>query len=413
MRSRLAHFLREAIEDRRGGVAVMFAFALLPLLGFAGLAVDYATLTRQRSAIQSAADTGALAAARELHLAQIGSSGAVTNIATTYANTALGPIGAQLSNVLVSVNLINSNTSIQVSIKATYRAKLFKMPVNLTASATASAAGIPICGLTLDPSVEQEIYLRTQAQLTAQSCAIQANSNDSNAIYTQGSSHMTAGTICSVGGAKGKFAPTPLTDCPAVPDPLASRPAPPISATCLYSNEVINGGTVSLLPGKYCGGLYVTGGAIVTFTAGEYIMSGGPLKVDSGSSLITSGAGIYLTGAGATLWFGADTTINMTAPTGGPLAGLLVYEDHAAPSGQVHYIYSDNAPVLHGTIYLPVNQLWVETSSDVSKASAFTIIVAQSLHVDKAANLWLNSNYNLSNVPVPGGLGPGYPYLSQ
>jgi hypothetical protein len=66
-----------------------------------------------------------------------------------------------------------------------------------------------------------------------------------------------------------------------------------------------------------------------------------------------------------------------------------------------------------GTIYLPRNQLFVETNKDVSKASAFTIVVANSLYVSKASNLWLNSDYKSSSVPVPGGLNPGHTYLTH
>lgn len=223
---------------------------------------------------------------------------------------------------------------------------------------------------------------------------------------------MTAGVICSSGGAKGKFTPSAITDCPAVADPLAAR-APPTFGGCTYTNQVVSGGTLTLMPGNYCGGLHVTNGASVTLSPGEYIISNGALKVDGGSSLTANSAGVYLTGAGATLFFGEDTTINLTAPKSGPLAGLLIYEDRNAPTGQVHYIYSDNAPTMLGTIYLPRNQLYVETNKNVSQASAFTIIVAHMLYVSKSSNLWLNSDYKSTTVPVPGGLNPGYSYLTR
>jgi Flp pilus assembly protein TadG len=412
-RCRLWAGFDRALHDTRGGVVVLFAVALLPLIAAVGAAIDYSMLLRQKTLLQGAADEAALRAARELHLAQVGSSSSLISMAQTYANANLGGASPQLSNLGVNVALLDNNTAVKVAVSGTYTSRYFNFPIAISAQATARAAGYPMCALSLDPSSSGAIYARTQAQITAQSCAVQANSNASDAIYTQGNAQMTAGAICSVGGAKGNnFYPTPITDCPIMPDPLALRQAPPIGA-CVSTNEVVSGGTLALMPGNYCGGLHVTGGAIVTLTPGEFVMSNGPLTVDSGSTLITSGAGIYLTGAGAVLSFAADTTINMTAPTSGPLAGLLVFEDHLASSGQSHTIYSNNAPVLHGTIYLPVNELYVETNGDVSKASAFTIIVAQTLHVNRAANLWLNSNYQLSNVPVPNGLAPGVPHLTQ
>jgi hypothetical protein len=225
---------------------------------------------------------------------------------------------------------------------------------------------------------------------------------------------MTAGAICSSGGYKGNnFSPTPITDCPVMTDPIAGRPAPPIGPCVSGTPLVVNGGTLALLPGNYCGGLHVTGGASVTLTPGEYIMSNGPLQVDSGSALLTSNAGIYLTGAGSTLYFDTDSTINLTAPTSGPLTGLMVYEDPAVPSRQQHVIHSVNAPNLHGTIYLPVNELYIDANANVAQASLFTIIISYRLHVEQGANLVLNSNYSSSPIPAPQGLGGGYPSLIQ
>jgi Flp pilus assembly protein TadG len=54
----------EAIgRDRRANVAVTFAIALIPIVGFVGAAVDYSMATRQRAKIQSALDEALLAGA--------------------------------------------------------------------------------------------------------------------------------------------------------------------------------------------------------------------------------------------------------------------------------------------------------------------------------------------------------------
>ena len=56
----LFHFLR----DRRGGVAPMFAFAIVPVLGLVGAAVDYSRANSIRAGMQSAIDATALAMAK-------------------------------------------------------------------------------------------------------------------------------------------------------------------------------------------------------------------------------------------------------------------------------------------------------------------------------------------------------------
>ncbi|PPD44191.1 MAG: hypothetical protein CTY15_08115 [Methylocystis sp.] len=404
------------LRDRRGNVAVFLSLALLPIIGFGGAAIDFGMMGVYRAKLQAAADRGAIQAGRELRLAQMGKASVVATIAKTYAAAALAGTSKLLENVAVESSLLNNNAAVKVSVTATYKPMMLRsfglQPTLLAATATATSAGFPVCALALDPKAPRAIYGETQAQISAQFCAVHANSKDKDAIYSQGSARMTAGAICSGGGVKGKFTPTPISDCPPVSDPLASRP-PPAVGPCIRVNEVVSGGTATLSPGNYCGGLKVTNGARVTLSPGEYVISGGPLTVDGGSSFTTNGAGIYLTGVAAAFTFGQDTTINLTAPTSGPMAGLLIYEDRNAPAGQVHRIRSDNAPTMLGTIYLPKNQLYVETNKEVSKASAFTIIVANSIFVTKATNLVLNSDYRSSSVPVPGGLNPGYSYLSH
>ena len=51
-------------QDRRGGVAPMFAFAIVPVLGLVGAAVDYSRANSVRTGMQSAIDATALAMAK-------------------------------------------------------------------------------------------------------------------------------------------------------------------------------------------------------------------------------------------------------------------------------------------------------------------------------------------------------------
>jgi Flp pilus assembly protein TadG len=55
-RRTIGHFAR----DRRGNIAVIFAFALMPILGLVGAAVDYSRASNARTAMQAALDTTAL-----------------------------------------------------------------------------------------------------------------------------------------------------------------------------------------------------------------------------------------------------------------------------------------------------------------------------------------------------------------
>jgi Flp pilus assembly protein TadG len=50
----------------RGNVAMLFGLSIIPVIGLAGAAMDYASAARDRSILQSALDAGALAGARAL-----------------------------------------------------------------------------------------------------------------------------------------------------------------------------------------------------------------------------------------------------------------------------------------------------------------------------------------------------------
>jgi len=70
-------------RDDRGNIAVIFAVALVPLLGFVGAAVDYSRAVAARTKMQAALDATALMAAKD---APILSASALTTRATGYFN---------------------------------------------------------------------------------------------------------------------------------------------------------------------------------------------------------------------------------------------------------------------------------------------------------------------------------------
>src|SRR5678816_2398400 len=55
---------RGFLQDRRGGVAPMFALAVIPVVGFIGAAVDYSRANAVKAGLQSALDATALAMAK-------------------------------------------------------------------------------------------------------------------------------------------------------------------------------------------------------------------------------------------------------------------------------------------------------------------------------------------------------------
>ncbi|MGL5137706.1 MAG: hypothetical protein ACRC7G_08050, partial [Beijerinckiaceae bacterium] len=174
-------------------------------------------------------------------------------------------------------------------------------------------------------------------------------------------------------------------------------------------------GTVVLKPGVYCKGLKITKDAKVTLDPGVYIIKDGKLVVDHSASMVGVNVGFFLTGGNAQFEFKKDTTISLTAPKDGALAGLLFFEDRTTAKGSKHAIESNNAHTLLGTVYLPQGYLHIDANAPISNKAAYTIIVAARIEMISGPELVLNANYGATDVPVPAGVGPvsGYAALSK
>ncbi|HKH34594.1 MAG TPA: hypothetical protein VKA80_10610, partial [Beijerinckiaceae bacterium] len=115
--------------------------------------------------------------------------------------------------------------------------------------------------------------------------------------------------------------------------------------------------------------------------------------------------GFYLRGASATFEFAFDTTISLSAPKTGAMAGMLFFDDRNSKADK-HRIYSDNARKLLGTIYLPNGELHIDAKKPIADQSAYTVVVARRVELYSGPNLVLNANYGDTDVPVPKGVGP-------
>jgi len=104
----LARFAR----DRRGNVATIFALLAVPAFGVIGAAVDYREANRVRTQLQEAADAGALAGARALHL----SDAAVTDAVQRYLAANLP---RELANTPFRVTIRDDRRTIVVTLNRT------------------------------------------------------------------------------------------------------------------------------------------------------------------------------------------------------------------------------------------------------------------------------------------------------
>jgi Flp pilus assembly protein TadG len=387
----------------------------LPVLTIGTAAtIEYASLTQQRMRLQKAADTAALAAGKELNLANTSDSN-VTNVARAVALASLSAAeaGANVSPATVSTELFNQRRSVRVNVVqgvTSMLGKVMSLPASeLRATAAATLSGSSrLCVLALDPLLPSTVQMEKNSTLTAPQCSVYSNAFSPLGLIVKDSGRITSERICTVGGYLGSpssFSTTPLTGCPSRTDPLSER-VPPAVGPCTYTKLEVKGGVRTLTPGVYCEGLKITDGAQVTLSPGDYVITGNKLTVESNSSLKGDYVGFYFRGAAAYVEFKKESTIDLSAPKTGPLAGILFFEDRSAPLLREFKISSDNARRLLGTIYLPRGVLTVDASKAVSDLSAYTVIVARQLRLKDGPNLYLNAMYTNTDVPVPDGVGP-------
>jgi Flp pilus assembly protein TadG len=395
------------LKNAKGSVVVPFAIGLPVLLGVAGIAVDFAVMNVKRGQLQIAADRSAIAAAKELSL-----SNATTISVTAVANSLVqASANSAMSNVNVAVQVNNPDANVKVTLRedwVPFFAHFIQTGVTpLVVSATAQLAGhTNLCVLTLDPLGTKTLYMDKSARLMANDCMVYANSSHAQAIRLDQNSELHAAAICAVGGVKSKssaISPAPTTDCSVIEDPLSLR-QPVEQVGCVETNMDVSSGNYTLLPGRYCGGLKISGTATVTFRPGDYTIADGAFEISGSATVKSENAAFYLQGNSTVLKFKDSSTINMSGAKTGPMAGLLFFEDREVSDGRVHQINSSNVKELTGTIYLSKGKLRVDPNSSVAQDSAYTAVVAYQVEVDEGPTLVLNSNYSTTNVPVPEGI---------
>lgn len=412
-------------KDTRGQMAVIFGLVLPVLLTAVGITVDYTAWTRQKAKLQGIADATAIAAARELYMANA-DLGQVNDVATVFANAQLlgdtrnGPLSV---SAVVDDSSGEPAASVRVDV-AQERTSYFTAmlgqefgPLGVTAVARVMGGG-RLCVIGLDENAGTTISLTQWAKVTAPECAVYSNSTSPSGIDAEHSSEILAELICSAGGTYGgprNFTPSPTTDCPLIEDPLSDRPAPDFGG-CDHHNLLIDNafGTATLSPGVYCGGITIRHGA-VRFQPGIYVVKDGPFVIKAASNVTGEYVSFYLTGDNAVFDFGSFSDVDFTAPRDGPMAGILFFEDRDAPLNRRHEIRSRRADNLLGTIYLSRGTFVVATNNKVAQDSAYTAVIANRIELSKAPNLYLNADYGATDVPVPDGVGPvgGNVYLER
>ncbi len=393
----------------RGHMAMLTGIMAPLLIGVAGGAVDVSAFLTHRTDLQNIADAAALGAAKEASLNGWANSAAVA-VVNGYLE-AHKHSGAE-GTVEAKVEVDSIKKQVTVTLEQDHHpyfvvGYLVGSPQIRVSSAAQTNNNTNICVIGLDEADAATVSLETNAAISAPKCTVYSNSLSTSGLTSTGNANLVSQLACSAGGFAG--APrnfnyhNPLTDCPKVADPLASRP-PPAVGPCREMEADYQQYIGNLQPGVYCGGLTIRASSQVSLKPGIYVIKDGPLIIESSSVVEGKGVGFYFTGKHAGMLFGSSAQVDIEAPITGALAGLVTFQDRA--SAETDFVITSNkARKLLGTIYLANGNLIIDANNKVADASAYTAIVVRRLRLSKGPNLVLNTDYNKTLVPVPEGVG--------
>jgi hypothetical protein len=132
------------------------------------------------------------------------------------------------------------------------------------------------------------------------------------------------------------------------------------------------GDVTALSPGCYKNGLDIKGTA--NLSPGTYYIDGSSFKVNSGAIINGTGVTIILTSASAstsgssvaTIDINGGATLNLSAPTSGTYAGVLIYQDRRADDSGTEKINGNATTFLQGAMYLPSREVQFTGTSGMS-----------------------------------------------
>jgi Flp pilus assembly protein TadG len=454
--------------DRRdeGQVLVFAAFCMVALMGFLALATDVGMLYREKRLVQTAADAGALAAAAQIGTYTNGTEpaqsaatqngltlGSGSGQATVTATVLSGTTSTGYVQVVVTehtptifMGVLNSNYS-SMDISATAQASYSlsgnnecMLGLSQTGAAVPNASGVETDGssnMTWGTTVMSDIATEGNSKISAPGCGVQAcgpstevsgSGKTAAGLYAWGSGSISALTNSAPSYGTDNSGST-INTTPVIKgcggDPLASSlPSRPTTGACQdpgwMSSHNAGGQAETISQGTYCN-FNTENVSTLTLNPGVYVITN-TFSTNSGTKIVGTGVTIYLANGvianssnytyvsgGATPYgVGNGTTMNISAPTTGPYAGIAIWDANSSNSTPDTFTFGGGAnSTFSGAIYAPNTNLVLGNGSGTSTLSSN--IIANTIMVLGGSTI--TNNY-VSNGNV-GGAGTGGVNLAE
>jgi hypothetical protein len=217
------------------------------------------------------------------------------------------------------------------------------------------------------PACDVRVNSSSGSALSASGNNTRLSSKD---VYVTGSESLTGGASVTVTG-------TNQSSAAAASDPYSGIAIPTFGG-CNQSNYTKSGGTFTISPGVYCGGITISAGTSLTLDPGIYFLDQGSLTISGNSSISCSACTIIVTSSTGsnfgTVNISGGSIVSLIAPTTGDTATFAFMGDPRIAAGTTATFTGGSTQNITGVIYMPKNK--VVFTGGTSGTSDCTKIVA-------------------------------------
>lgn len=403
-------FVKRLWNDRRGNALLIAGAALPVVVGVAGLATDSVQWVLWSRQLQRAADSAAFAGVYAKSLGDDASTAVTTDL--TNNNQTKNQSGISLKTGYPKITYPTSATNawsygvkVQLAVQQSLSFSSLFMTTAPTIQVSATAALIDsgdYCVVALENTTATGIKISGNTNTNLGCGAISNSRNSSASVSAGGSYNFTADPVAGVGGLPNSI--TGVTTLrpyhTAMPDPFATKYPTTIPASLNCKTFSQNSYTTSTGTGQnkvttyhlksdssgVCYSSFSPNGNTTYYLdPGVYYIDSANVNLNGQDSLIGTDVTIILTGSNpGTISINGTSTVQLTAPTTGTYANMLLIQSANAPANNGNTINGTAASALDGAIYFPNGQVtFTGTNSNETKCA---MVVARQVVFSGNAN---------------------------
>ena len=407
---------------------LMAAAMIMVLSGFLALALDTGWLYHQRRRIQTVADAGAIYGGQEIRRGKKTASQVEGGVFQGTADNGFtqGVDGVQVTVEYPPASGPYAGNDLAVVVTVCQLQRTFFMPLldvwsaDVCARASAGFLGkAEGCIYALNPNREKALHVHSGSNLDA-GCGLVVTSSDPGGLYVASEACVEATSIgvtadnyfsdYDCNDYPSQVQPTPVTQRPPEPDPLAYlSPPSEVGDPCWQQDFNLDDPSKLplLLPNKkWCKGLKidcpVSVCGVIDLPTGNYVIAGKRLEIVGSDTEVTgSGVMFYATdwpgqASAEGILIGSGTTVTFSAPISGPYEAILMYVDRTLPFHTANVTVSSGATATFSGAIYAFNQS-VAFHSNVSATSlsgAGVAVVADTVEVSSGADVHIPADFS-------------------